>query len=314
MSQYASLSGKLDRMKRFYRRYGLGRTVRRVVQKGRDRILAILFPPWSVAARPLVHLRILWRRLVKNGPLPLKSASMRRLEALKDRHRGERCFIACTGPSLCREDLELLKDEVTFGMNTIPLIYPETDWRPTYYVAVDNYILGDFLRFHEIGDGRYSRRESFFSTLMHPLCRSEDQHFCLIHCGNHRKKNMAENRVLLSEDPAVCIYDCFTVTVMAIQLAIHMGLRGIYLLGADCNYSSGRMHFIETEFDRRTRGDEAFYSEAERLNRVGYRAAGEFAERMGCRIFNATRGGMLEEFPRITLEDALRINDHRKDT
>ena len=304
MSEYSSIPGKLRRLRRFYGRYGFGRTVVRVLQKGWDRLLAILFPPWAAAARPLVHLRIAWRSFLRRSGLPLKSEAMRRLEALKDRHRGERCFIACTGPSLCREDLELLRGEISFGMNTIPLIYPQTDWRPTYYVVVDNYILGDFLRFHEPPGGRYSERESFFSTLLHPCCRSEDQHFCLIHCGNHTKKNLRLGRLRLSGDPAVCIFDGFTVTIMAIQLAVWMGFTEIYLLGADCNYSAGKMHFIETEFDRRTRGD-PFYSEAERLSRLGYRATREFAEERGCRIFNATRGGMLEEFPRVSLEEAL---------
>ena len=123
---------------------------------------------------------------------------------------------------------------------------------------------------------------------------------------------MQKESVHLSEDPSVCIYDCFTVTIMAIQLAIFMGFSEIYLLGADCNYTSTeKLHFIETEFDRRTRG-ESFYNEAERLNRIGYRAANRFAKNCGCRIYNATRGGMLEEFPRISLEDALKKKNTSK--
>ncbi len=50
-----------------------------------------------------------------------------------------RAFFIGNGPSLTAEDLDLLKDEVTFGCNRIDLIYPETEWRPTHYVFTDRF-------------------------------------------------------------------------------------------------------------------------------------------------------------------------------
>lgn len=41
------------------------------------------------------------------------------------------------GPSLKAEQLDKLKDEVTFGVNRIHLIYNQTKWRPTYWVMQD---------------------------------------------------------------------------------------------------------------------------------------------------------------------------------
>ncbi len=55
---------------------------------------------------------------------PLRRESIRQLAALKDIHRGERCFIIGNGPSLKQTDLSRLKDEFTFGMNRFYLMFP----------------------------------------------------------------------------------------------------------------------------------------------------------------------------------------------
>jgi hypothetical protein len=56
---------------------------------------------------------------------PLRRQSMRRLAALKDVHRGERCFIIGNGPSLKKTDLSRLSGEFTFGMNRFYLLFDE---------------------------------------------------------------------------------------------------------------------------------------------------------------------------------------------
>lgn len=61
---------------------------------------------------------------------------------------------------------------------------------------------------------------------------------------------MAKHRIKYSDDMSVCAYDGFTVTNMAIQLAIYMGFSKIYIIGADCDYSQPKIHFIEVEDDK----------------------------------------------------------------
>ena len=56
-------------------------------------------------------------------------------EKYKDKHKGQRVFIIGNGPSLSKTDLNLIKNEVSFAMNRISLIYDKNiDWRPTYYL------------------------------------------------------------------------------------------------------------------------------------------------------------------------------------
>ena len=67
-----------------------------------------------------------------------------RIMELKGSHKGERCFIIGTGPSLTVEDLNLLKNETTFATNRIYEVFDKTDWRPTYYVNQDHTLIRTF--------------------------------------------------------------------------------------------------------------------------------------------------------------------------
>ena len=62
------------------------------------------------------------------------------LRELKDSHKGERCFIVATGPSLTFEDLHAIKDEFSFGMNSCVLALDKTDWIPSLYGIQDEYV------------------------------------------------------------------------------------------------------------------------------------------------------------------------------
>ena len=67
-------------------------------------------------------------------------ASAAALSALKDQHRGKRCFILGNGPSLRHLDLGKLKNEITFGMNRFYLMLAVLDertaiWHPPAFDA-----------------------------------------------------------------------------------------------------------------------------------------------------------------------------------
>ena len=67
--------------------------------------------------------------------------SCQQMLAFKEKHLGERCFIIGNGPSLRKTDLSLLKNEVTFGLNRIYLLFDEMDFATSYYVAVNKLVL-----------------------------------------------------------------------------------------------------------------------------------------------------------------------------
>ncbi|MDP9250710.1 MAG: hypothetical protein M3O78_05020, partial [Chloroflexota bacterium] len=63
--------------------------------------------------------------------------SIAELDALRDRHAGERCVIVGNGPSLRGMDLSVLRGEVTFGLNRGYLAFQPLGFATSYLVAIN---------------------------------------------------------------------------------------------------------------------------------------------------------------------------------
>ena len=72
---------------------------------------------------------------------PWRRESIRRLAALKDVHKGKRAFVIANGPSLKQTDMSKLKNELTFGMNRIYLMFPELGFSTTYLTVVNDLVV-----------------------------------------------------------------------------------------------------------------------------------------------------------------------------
>ena len=72
---------------------------------------------------------------------PWRRESIRRLAALKDIHKGKRAFVIANGPSLKQTDMRKLKNEFTFGMNRIYLMFPELGFSTTYLTVVNDLVI-----------------------------------------------------------------------------------------------------------------------------------------------------------------------------
>ena len=72
---------------------------------------------------------------------PWRRESIRRLAALKDAHKGQRAFIIGNGPSLKQTDLTKLKNEFTFGMNRIYLMFPELGFTTSCLVSINDLVI-----------------------------------------------------------------------------------------------------------------------------------------------------------------------------
>ena len=66
-----------------------------------------------------------------------------KLTILKNRFAGQRCVIIGNGPSLNDVSLKLLKDEHTFGVNSIFLKQDSEAFVPSFYVIEDNHVVED---------------------------------------------------------------------------------------------------------------------------------------------------------------------------
>lgn len=228
-----------------------------------------------------------------------------RLTAYRNRHAGERCFILGGGPSLKKIDPAPLRDEITFGVNSIFLIYDWLGFEPTYYVVEDFLVFED--RWRDIRE-RVGQSTCFFPVqFQHPeFDRNNHVYFRGIYDFDPRA-----GFPCFSLNPARLMWIGGTVIYICMQLALYMGFNRVYLIGMDHNYAkpehvetAGEVwtshgadpnHFHPDYFGAGYRWHDP---QVERMERA-YRRARETYASQGATIMNATVGGQLDVFDRV---------------
>lgn len=224
----------------------------------------------------------------------------RRLREFAGKHEGERCFIVCTGPSLTLKDVEMLKGEYTFGLNSITRIFPKTDWRPTYYV------IEDFEAYLDLEDELLSAdlKNCFAPDMLinavKPKVNFIAYPFDRLNHSLMRYRPSMKPSLDFSGNAYEIVYGAFTVVCSAMQLAVYMGFTDIYLIGCDCDYSGEKKHFDGYE------GHPIMDEEKKML--LTYQVAKKYADEHSLHIYNATRGGKLEVFERVDFDELMRKN------
>ncbi len=216
------------------------------------------------------------------------------IEKFHNLHEGLRCFIVATGPSLKMEDLNLLKEkkEICISMNSIDCAFDKTDWRPDYYVVSDRRRLDEDrgqIDSLPIKEKFISDNSDIFWKRAHEKNVNRFHQHCE-YCFNKKPK--------FSDDFSKKSYTGTTVTYTCMQLAVYMGFKEIYLLGVD--FTGGDT----------TDGEYSHFHAEEELVAVCYKdhvwsaytSAKQYADEHGIKIYNATRGGKLEIFPRIDFD------------
>lgn len=234
--------------------------------------------------------------------ISIKNSDYLKLKHMKNSYKGNRCFIIATGPSLTLEDLNKLKSEYTFGMNSLCLIYNKIDWKTTFFGVQDLFVydkISDTLKISEqdnifIGSNIAKERSIPKKWIKYPLN-------IVYHIYELYLRKTPKYFVKFSDDSHRMVYDGYSITYSLIQIAAYLGFNEIYLIGADCNYEVGKpQHFIE-----HGHFDPTFASAKERMT-IGYIKAKEYADKNEIKICNVTRGGKLEVFPRVNLDDVLK--------
>lgn len=236
------------------------------------------------------------------GYLRALGTDAKKIRKIKDTKKGKRCFITATGPSLTVEDLELLKDEDTFGVNSIFLMYDKTNWRPTYYVCTDAPYFKKLIDTYEIKPETLCQREVFLNSQTKKL--NPDFNSDCINWITFSGWNRAYNfyKPQLMDDISHGMFAFGTVTNIVITIAMYMGYEEIYLIGADC--SNLNQHFVNDITDKDK--DDKYVNEVIQVQLAGYKVMENETRKRNVKVYNATRGGALEVFPRKSLEEILR--------
>jgi hypothetical protein len=237
-------------------------------------------------------------------------AIMRKNRVLNNRHAEERCFILATGPSIKKQDLKLLRGETCIALSNL-FVHPDYKFIEPSYHCVAGY--------HKPIP---KRGWAEWLGQMESATDNASMFFSLADREDIERKGLFSKRVIhylqygnLSEIPrgeldiTRCLPNPQSVTIMALEVALYMGFKNIYLLGCDHDWLlhlGTSQHFYEENQHALVR---AGYDEWDGVD-LGvqcqkyvrlwqqYRALWQIARRKSINIFNATEGGLLDVFPR----------------
>jgi len=245
--------------------------------------------------------------------------------SLKNKHDGERCFILCNGPSINTQNLLPLKSEIVFSVSN-GYRHPDfLTFQPTYHCIPQ--VTRTRLRENEISkwfqemDSALGSAEIFMSDTEKELVKKNTLfHGRKIHylaLGSYLGK---WNREEVPDLSKACM-GVQSVPIMCLMIAMYMGFKKIYLLGVDHDhFLKGEYKYFYKRHSEVLRGKLGGVSDEDKITDSRYvqfcelkllweqyRVVKAIALANGIKVFNATAGGALDEFPRVRLEDVIDV-------
>jgi hypothetical protein len=234
-------------------------------------------------------------------------ANAHELEALRGAHKGRRCFVMGNGPSLLKCDLNRLESEVTIVSNAHYLIWDQLTYVPTFLVVEDRLVAedrADQLR-HLAGITK------LFPFDLRPLLTPAEE--AILYLNFPRRYRPFPK---FSHNLAKRAYWGGTVTFLNLQLASYLGCNPIILIGFDHSYtvpSQGvRNNVIESQTDDINHIHPDYFGPGYRWHdpniarmEMAYTCARRELEKSGVQVLNATVGGHLEIFERVSFDSVV---------
>lgn len=225
---------------------------------------------------------------------------------------GRRCFVIGNGPSLNKIDMGRLRNEASFGVNSIFLMTRMNGFRPTYYVVEDNLVFTENKAEIDAYEGVTKILPRHYAEQL--ASRDECHVFDMDSSFYNRRDPARYATPQFNTTPDARFYCGQSVTYINLQLAYYMGYHEVVLVGMDFSYVKPPSHdqqgnHIHSHGDDPNHFHKDYFGKGKtwkdpRLGRVlrSYmRAKFEF-ESVGRRIVNATPGGELDLFPRVTFD------------
>ncbi|OGN75996.1 MAG: hypothetical protein A2X25_02195 [Chloroflexi bacterium GWB2_49_20] len=212
-------------------------------------------------------------------------------------HKGKRCFIVANGPSLNKMDLDLLKNEITFGLNRIYLNFDKSRFRPTYFVAVNELVLEQFAR-----DISNLNMPKFINWNQRSYFPTRDPEIIYL------KPKFVLNDVFECDLTRPFVFGG-TVTFVTLQLAFYMGFHDVIIIGLDHSFvekgipnekeirsvEKDSSHFHPNYFPKGVKWQLPDLLRSE----LDYSIARSFYEKEGREILDATIGGKCKVFKKV---------------
>lgn len=231
----------------------------------------------------------------------------KQLAKYKGKYIGQRCFFIGNGPSLRAEDLTKLHEagETAFSFNRIYNIFDQTPWRPNYYISQDEKMLAGCA---DIVCGLQADAKFIPIQLKwwNDILIDNAAYFNIV---NQQVDD--PQQFLFSDDISRCIYNSMTGMYTAAQIAAYMGFTEIYLIGVDHHFRVSQNNQGEIVVDNSVKDyftdkynedkNKLYIPNTERST-LTYVAMKNHCDARNVQVYNATRGGKLEVFPRVEFD------------
>ena len=222
---------------------------------------------------------------------------------------GKRCFILGNGPSLNAVNFAALKNEYSFGVNSIFLMTRQNRFSPTFYVVEDNLVFSENKNEIDQYTGVIKILPRVYSSELDNKLDIIEFEMNTSFYNKSKLELYGSPQFNTGSEP---VFFCGqSVTYINMQIAYYMGFKYVYLLGMDFSYSKPSNHEQNGNHIRSGGNDPNHFHkdyfgkgktwkdpQLGRVQRSYLRAKFEF-EADNRIIMNATQGGELELFDRI---------------
>ena len=229
------------------------------------------------------------------------------LKNLRSKHNGCPAFIIGNGPSLQVDDLTYISQTqaISFAANKIFLIFEESPFRPSYYFVEDDLVFKqNYNKICELGGF-----PKLFPRLAHAWGPRIDDSF---YFQQLYQDNNRDDFPSIGTSPLSGFVCGRTVVFSMLQFAFYMQCNPIYLIGVDFSFElpsappngiqlTGEGEVNHFHPDYRPVGEKWNLPDIPLQQRV-FERVNEYAIRNNINVLNATRGGKLEVFPRVSLD------------
>jgi hypothetical protein len=234
---------------------------------------------------------------------PYSWPSRNKIRRWKNLHHGKKAVILCNGPSLNKVDFAILEHAkvFTFGLNKINLLFTDNRFRPAAIVAINPFVIEQNAEFYNT-----TEIPLFINRLGTKWVKLRDN-VIFLHSALGRERQFAR-------DCSLSIYQGYTVTYVAMQLAFHMGFKRVALVGCDHSFASQgpANKTVTAEATDPNHFHPKYFADGVEWqlpdlagSEVHYETAREIYGQFNREIINCTDGGKLEIFPRKSLKDFL---------
>ncbi len=225
----------------------------------------------------------------------LSKENENKLLSLKNLYKNRRCFIVGSSPSLRYLDLSKLKNEIVFTFNWGFRLKESGLSHSTFH------LMSDINTFEEDDVMKYIPNDFVETFLIYSQINFNDKNKNVIYF-DYIHHSMDVDKVIFQQDLKKPLIAYDTAVVHALQFALYMDFKKVFLIGVDLDFSKICGHaYVETQGEQKRQKRDSVRSVGVMLN--GIKIASEIYKKCGKEIYNASPCGRVDCVPRVVYED-----------